>query len=197
MKLLFDFFPILIFFITYKLFGIYAATGIAILASIIQVLYFWLKFKRIEKIQTIELVLIIFFGGATLIFHDPWFIKWKPTAIYWMTALFFLLSSIFGEKTIIEKMLGSNVILSQKKWHQLNLIWIVFFIFMGIANLYVAYHFTTDAWVNFKLFGGTGITLLFVVVQAIFLSSSMITKKESDHCVVENLPIEPNNKEGI
>lgn len=197
MKLLFDFFPILIFFIAYKLFGIFAATGIAMLAALIQVLYFRMKFKRVENIQLVGLLLITVFGGATLIFHDPWFIKWKPTAIYWITALFFLFSSFLGQKTLIEKMLSTNVFLPKKKWHQLNLIWVLFFILMGIANLFVAYHYSTDTWVSFKLFGSTGITLLFVVIQAIFLSNNMIENKELEKKAIESLQTEPDNKEGI
>lgn len=173
MKLLFDFFPILLFFIVYKFFGIYIATAVAMLASLGQVAFYRLKFQRYEKMHVISLALIMVLGGATLFFHNPWFIKWKPTGIYWLSALVFLGSSFIGTKPIIQKMMESNVELSTKIWHRLNYAWILFFIVMGALNLYVAYNYDTDAWVNFKLFGGVGFTLLFVLIQAFYLTKHM------------------------
>lgn len=176
MKLLFDFFPILVFFICYKLFGIYAATAVAMVASLFQVIFYRLKHQRYEKMHLISLGLIIVLGGATLFFHNPWFIKWKPTGIYWLTALVFLGSSFIGQKPLVQKMMEGNINLPTKIWRRLNWAWMFFFICMGALNLYVAYSFSTDIWVNFKLFGGAGLTLVFVFLQAMYLTRHVIEK---------------------
>jgi intracellular septation protein len=176
MKLLFDFFPIVLFFIVYKLYGIYTATAVAMIASLSQVALYRLKFQRYEKTQLISLVIIMVLGGATLFFHNPWFIKWKPTGLYWLSAIVFFTSSFVGSKPLIQKMMDSNVTLASKIWHRLNVAWSLFFIVMGALNLYVAYNYDTDAWVNFKLFGGVGLTLLFVLIQALYLTKHMDEK---------------------
>jgi intracellular septation protein len=170
MKFLFDFFPILVFFICYKWFGIYAATATAMVLSIIQVAFYRIKYQRYEKMHLISLVLIVVLGGATLIFHNPWFIKWKPTAIYWLTAVVFLGSTFIGKKPIIQKVMENNITLPTPIWFRLSHAWTVFFAMMGIVNIYIAYHYDTDTWVNFKLFGGAGCTLLFVLIQALYLA---------------------------
>lgn len=177
MKLLFDFFPIVLFFIVFKLYGIYTATAVAMIASVSQVALFRLKFQRYDKTQLISLGIIIVLGGATLFFHNPWFIKWKPTGIYWLTAIVFMTSSFIGSKPLIQKMMEANVTLPSSIWHKLNAAWSLFFIIMGALNIYVAYHYDTDAWVNFKLFGGLGLTLLFVLIQAFYLTKHMDEKK--------------------
>ncbi len=168
MKLLFDFFPILIFFICYKFFGIYTATAVAMIASMLQVIFHRIKYQRYEKLHLISLGLILVLGGATLFFHNPWFIKWKPTGIYWLSSLVFVGSTFFGKKTLIEKMMDGNIKLPKKIWLRLNYAWAVYFVFMGALNLYVAYYFDTDFWVNFKLFGGAGCMLVFVFIQALY-----------------------------
>lgn len=170
MKLLFDFFPILLFFICYKFFGIYAATAVAMFASLFQVIFHRLKYQHYEKMHLISLSLIMVLGGATLFFHNPWFIKWKPTGIYWLSAIVFFGSSFIGKKPLIQKMMEENVSLPQIIWGRLNTAWAIFFIIMGALNIYVAYNYNTDFWVNFKLFGGAGLTLLFVFFQAIYLT---------------------------
>lgn len=176
MKVLFDFFPILLFFIVYKFFGIYVATAIAMLASLVQVAFYRLKFQHYEKMHLVSLAIIIVLGGATLLFHNPWFIKWKPTGIYWLSAIVFFSSGFIGKKPLIQKMMETNVSLTTQTWLRLNAAWTVFFLLMGALNLYVAYHFDTDSWVNFKLFGGVGFTLLFVLLQAFYLSKHMDEK---------------------
>lgn len=177
MKLLFDFFPILIFFISYKMFGIYTATTIAMAASLLQVIFYRVKHQRYEKMHLISLALIFVLGGATLFFHNPWFIKWKPTGIYWLTSLVFLGSSFFSSKPLIQKMMDGNISLPQKIWYRLNYAWAIFFVLMGAVNLYVAYSYSTDVWVNFKLFGGSGLTLIFVFLQALYLTRHLIEKE--------------------
>lgn len=160
MKLLFDFFPIVLFFIVYKFFGIYTATAVAMVASLTQVAFYRLKFQHYEKMHLFSLAIIMVLGGATLFFQNPWFIKWKPTGIYWLSALVFYGSGYIGSKPLIQKMMEANINLTTKIWYRLNLAWTLFFIVMGALNLYVAYHYDTDVWVNFKLFGGVGFTLL-------------------------------------
>lgn len=176
MKLFFDFFPIFIFFVSYKLFGIYNATAIAMVASFLQVAFYRLKYKRYEKAHLISLGIIFILGGATLFFHNPWFIKWKPTGIYWLSSLVFLGSAFIGNKPLIQKMMEGNISLPSNVWYRLNYAWTVFFILMGGINLYVAYYYSTDVWVNFKLFGGAGFTLIFVFLQAIYLTRHLIEK---------------------
>ncbi|STX51625.1 intracellular septation protein [Legionella busanensis] len=178
MKLLFDFFPVFLFFIGYKLFGIYVATAIAMVASLLQVILFRLRHQRYEKMHLFSLAIILVLGGATLFFHNPWFIKWKPTGIYWLTALVFLLSPVFATKPLIQKIMDSNISLPTKIWYRLNYAWSFFFIIMGTANIYVAYHYDTNVWVNFKLFGGAGLTLIFVFLQALYLTRHVLDKEK-------------------
>lgn len=177
MKLLFDFFPILLFFACYKLYGIYSATAVAMVAAVLQVVFYRVKHQRYEKMHLISLALIVVLGGATLFFQNPWFIKWKPTGIYWLSSILFLGSSFIGKKTLIQKMMEGNIELPAKIWHRLNYAWCVFFIIMGAINLYVAYTFDTDFWVTFKLFGGVGCTLLFVFIQAMYLTKHIAGKE--------------------
>lgn len=170
MKLLFDFFPILLFFIAFKLFGIYVATAVAIAASILQVTYVYLKNKRIETMHLVTLALIVILGGATLIFHDETFIKWKPSIVNWGFALAFLGSHFIGKKPIVRRLMDQALYLPEKVWNRLSYMWVVFFILSGIANIYVAYHYDTDTWVNFKLFGLMGLTLAFILIQGVYIS---------------------------
>lgn len=172
MKLLFDFFPILLFFIAYKVFDIYVATAVAIAASFVQVGYSWFKTRKIETMHLVTLVIIVVFGGLTLYLQDEQFIKWKPTVINWLFGFAFLSSQWLGEKTMIERMMGAsaNLELPGAVWRNLNLSWTLFFFVLGGVNWYVMSNFDTATWVNFKLFGMLGLTLLFVVLQSIYLS---------------------------
>ncbi|HAT8211979.1 TPA: septation protein A, partial [Legionella pneumophila] len=144
--------------------------AVAMIASLSQVALYRLKFQHYEKMHLFSLAIIMILGGATLFFQNPWFIKWKPTGIYWLSALVFFSSSYIGSKPLIQKMMETNINLTTKIWYRLNLAWTLFFIVMGALNLYVAYHYDTDVWVNFKLFGGVGFTLLFVLIQAFYLT---------------------------
>jgi intracellular septation protein len=170
MKLLFDFFPILLFFITYKFFDIYAATAVAIGASFLQVGISWFKTRKIELMHIVTLGIIVVFGGATLYLQDELFIKWKPTVINWLFGIAFLASQLFGERTIIERMMSANLTLPQPVWRRMNLSWALFFIVLGSVNVFVVYTFDTDTWVNFKLFGMLGLTFVFVLLQSVYLS---------------------------
>jgi intracellular septation protein len=170
MKLLFDFFPILLFFITYKVFDIYTATAVAIVASILQVLVAWLKTRKFETMHLMTLVIIMVFGGLTLYLQDEQFIKWKPTVVNWLFGFVFLSSQWLGDKTMIERMMGGNLTLPSTIWRTLNLGWTLFFFLIGGVNYYVMSYFNTDTWVNFKMFGMLGLTFLFVLLQSFYLS---------------------------
>jgi len=170
MKLLFDLFPVVLFFIAYKMYDIYVATAVIIVASVVQVGYFYLKHKRVEKMHIITLALILVLGGLTLILQDEDFIKWKPTIVNWGFALVFLGSHYIGQKPIVERMMGQAISLPSEIWIRLSWLWIAFFIISGITNLYVAFNYDTDTWVNFKLFGLMGMTIVFIIIQGIYIS---------------------------
>lgn len=177
MKLLFDFFPILLFFIAYKVFDIYWATGVAIAASFVQVGYSWWKTRKIESMHLVTLVIIVVFGGLTLYLKDEQFIKWKPTVINWLFGVVFLASQWLGDKPMIERMMSSNADLSLPPavWRNLNLSWTLFFFILGGVNWFVMTTFDTATWVNFKLFGMLGLTLVFVLLQSVYLSRHLPT----------------------
>jgi len=178
MKFLFDFFPIILFFIAYKMYDIYAATAVAIVAALAQTGLFWLKHRRTEKMHLVTLGLLLVFGGLTLALHDPVFIKWKPTVVNWLFAAAFLGSAFIGKATLVERMMSHAIKAPAPVWSRLNLAWVVFFLFMGAINLYVAFNFSEDTWVNFKLFGMMGLTLVFVFGQAFYLSRYMEAPEE-------------------
>lgn len=170
MRFLFDYFPIICFFIAYKLWGVYTATAVAMIASVSQVSLFWLYHRRFEKVHLITLAFVLVLGGSTLIFHNPIFIKWKPTIVYWVFTTLLLLSQYHHKRPILSRMLDDKIKLPKKIWNQLNLSWAIFFLCMGILNLYVVYHYSTDAWVNFKLFGTLSLMLIFMLLQAIYMA---------------------------
>lgn len=173
MKFLFDLFPVILFFIAYKLYDIYTATAVAIVAAMVQVFYTYMKHRRVEKMHLITAALILVLGGMTLAFHDETFIKWKPTLVNWGFAIVFWGSHYVGERPIIRRMLGEALTLPEAVWTRLSMLWITFFFFAGLANLFVAYTFDTDTWVNFKLFGLMGLTLIFILLQGLYLAKYM------------------------
>ncbi|NDP48047.1 MAG: septation protein A [Sulfuriferula multivorans] len=197
-KLLFDLFPIIIFFIAYKLGdanaeatrtfmaslglpqpvggiekpGIYFATLIAIVASIVQIGWVKLRGHKVETMMWVSLGIIVVFGGATLWLHDESFIKWKPTVLYWIFSGIIFGAAAFG-RNIIKNLMTAQMELPDPAWSRLNASWGGFFAFMGVANLIVAFNFSTDAWVNFKLFGSLGLMLVFVIGQSMMLTKYM------------------------
>jgi intracellular septation protein len=175
MKFLFDLFPILLFFVAYKMYDIYVATAVAIGAAFVQTGLFWLKHRKFEKMHVITLAILIVFGGLTLILRDPVFIKWKPTVVNWLFGATFLGSQFIGERPLVERMMGHAITVPGPVWRRLNWAWILFFLAMGLINIYVAYSFSEEAWVNFKLFGMMGLTLVFVFAQAFYLGRYMET----------------------
>lgn len=169
MKFLFDLFPVILFFLAFKLYDIFVATAVAIVAAIVQIGWLWFRRRQVDKMLWINLAVIVIFGGATLISQDETFIKWKPTVLYWLIATVLLLSNLIFRKNLIQAMLEKQIALPPYVWNRLNLSWIGFFLIMGCINLYVAFSFSLDAWVTFKLFGATGLMLVFIIVQMMVL----------------------------
>lgn len=170
MKFLFDLFPVILFFVAYKFAGIYVATGVAIVATFVQIGWVWFRHRKVDTMLWVSLVLITVFGGATLLLQDKTFIQWKPTVLYWLFAAILAGSIVFRKKNLMRSLLSEQMQLPDAAWDRMNVSWIGFFIFMGIANLAVAFNFSEDTWVNFKLFGGMGLMLAFVLVQGMLLS---------------------------
>jgi intracellular septation protein len=177
MKFLFDLLPVILFFVAFKLADIYVATGVAIAATFAQVGWLKLRRKRVEPMLWASLGIIVVFGGATLFLQDETFIKWKPTVLYWLFGAV-LAGAAAGRRNLIRAMLSDQVQLPEPVWSRLNWSWVGFFGFMGAINLYVAYNYSTDLWVSFKLFGGMGLMLLFVIAQAVVLSRFIDEKNE-------------------
>ena len=176
MHFLFDFLPIALFFIAYKLNGIYLATGIAIATSLIQTFWKYYNNQIITINHWATLGLVTVCGGATLFFHNDIFIKWKPTAIYWVFASVFLINQCWGEKLLVQQMMQNKLKLTADIWQRVQASWTLFFTSMGFLNLYVIYHFDTKTWVNFKFFGSTLLTLAFVSGQAFYMTKRAETE---------------------
>jgi intracellular septation protein len=170
MKFLFDAFPVILFFAAFKLYDIYVATAVAMAASIVQIGWVWLCHRKVDNMLWVSLGVIVVFGSATLLLQDEMFIKWKPTVLYWLFAGTLAVAAAWFKKNLIRSMLGEQVTMPDIVWTKLLVSWIGFFAFMGALNLLVAYNFSTDDWVNFKLFGGIGLMLVFVVLQALLLA---------------------------
>jgi intracellular septation protein len=168
-KFFFDLFPVILFFVAFKFFGIYVATAVAIAATVAQVTWTKLKHGKVSNMQWGSLVIIGIFGGATLVLQDETFIKWKPTVLYWLAGAAFLGALAFG-KNLIKAVMSEGLELPTHVWTKLCVAWGVFFLFKGTLNLWVAYNFPTDTWVNFKLFGGMGLMIAFVIAQALWLA---------------------------
>jgi len=201
MKFLFDLFPVILFFTAFKLAGanepaahefalhwlgpgiapsqapILIATAVAIIATFGQIIWVWLRHRKVDTMLWVSLAIIVVFGGATLYLHDETFIKWKPTVLYWLFAAALGGSALLFRKNLIRSMLAGQIELPDPAWNKLNLSWAGFFTCMGFINLYVAFNFTTETWVDFKLFGGIGLMLAFVIGQALFLAKYVEQKE--------------------
>lgn len=220
MKLLYDFFPILLFFIAYQLWGILPATAVIIVASIVQVGLFWLKHRRFEKMHLVSLGLIVVLGGLTLLLADKQFVMWKPTLVNWLFAAVFLGSHFIGDRPLVQRMLSGQIQLPTEIWRRLSMAWVGFFLISGAANLYFAFDYLDaetalrqaapmisesqiaelncevidssvqplcveasdreSLWVNFKLFGLLGLTLVFIILQALYLARYMEDEEEAE-----------------
>ena len=169
MKFLFDLFPVILFFVAFQLWDIYVATGVAIAATFAQIGWLALRRRRIDPMLWASLAIIVVFGGLTLALRDKTFIQWKPTVLYWLFGAALSGAALTG-RNLVRSMMQKQMQLPEAVWARLNWSWVAFFAFMGAANLYVAYNFSERAWVNFKLFGGMGLMLVFVLAQAALLS---------------------------
>ena len=170
MKFLFDLFPVILFFVAFKFAGIYVATAVAMGATVAQIAWVWFRHRKIEPMLWVSFGVIVVFGSATLLLQDETFIKWKPTVLYWLFAASLALAQLLFRKNLIRAMMEKQLQLPEPAWRRLLWSWAAFFLFMGVANLYVAFNYSTDFWVNFKLFGGMGFMFAFVIAQALFLS---------------------------
>ncbi|UCV16517.1 septation protein A [Quatrionicoccus australiensis] len=202
MKLLFDLFPVILFFVAFKysekspelaaswvasLLGsatvdlkqapILLATIVVIAATVAQIIWVRLRHGKVDKMLWVSLALVSVFGSLTLIFQNEAFIKWKPTILYWVFAGSIGFSSFILKKNAIKAMLGEQLTLPESVWNRLSLSWVAFFLFMGCLNLFIAFNFTTDTWVNFKLFGGMGLLFVFIVGQGLLLSKYVQEEK--------------------
>jgi intracellular septation protein len=171
MQLLIDFLPVVLFFIAYKLAGIYVATGVLIVGVLAQTALSWFRHKKVSPMLLTSAILVLVFGGLTLLVHDATFIKWKPTIVNWLFAAAFLVSQFIKGPTLVQRLMGEHLQLEPAYlWTRLNLMWVVFFVVCGTLNLYVAFTFSEATWVNFKLFGLFGLTLVFALAQGVWLA---------------------------
>lgn len=175
-KIFFDYLPIFCFFVAYFIWGIYVATAVTIAASFIQNIVYRIRHGRFEKTQLFTFFILLVMGGATLIFHNELFIKWKVTVVYWLFAAI-LLGSLWSKQTIMQRLLGEKLTLPNPIWRKLNMSWGIFFLFLGGLNLVIIRYFSTDSWVYFKFLGTLGLTILFVIGQAFFLSKHIDEKQ--------------------
>ena len=179
MQLFVDYLPILAFFGAYFYKDIYFATAVLMAVMPVVLVAQYLLTKNTNKIYIASTALVLVLGTATLMFRNPQFLFWKPTVLNWAIALVFLGSQFIGEKTIVERMMGTAASLHKEQWNKLNLMWVVFFVFVGGVNIYVAFTYSEEAWVKFKLFGMLGLTVLFVIVQTIWLTLVMNKNEEN------------------
>ena len=176
MQLITDFLPVIIFFATYRLSGdLFTATGALIAAVIVQTAVTWVRFRKLSPMALGSAALVIVFGGLTLILKNETFIQWKPTVFFWAVGVAFLASQWIGAKPLAQRLMASAVgdsigRIERSDWSKLNLAWVAFYLLMGAANLAVVFNYSQDTWVNFKVYGITGVTLVFVVAQTLWLS---------------------------
>jgi intracellular septation protein len=170
MNLLTDLLPLVVFFIFFKLHDLFVATGAALVTTILIFIYQKLRGIQISQNQVISLSALIILGGLTIFLQDERFIKWKPSIVYWGLAIICIISHYWGQKPLMQRLIGNQIQLSPIVWRKLNIAWSGFFIFMGILNVVMLNYLSTNAWVNFKIFGTMMITFVFVLLQSIYLS---------------------------
>lgn len=174
MKFFFDLIPVILFFIGFKFFDIFIATAIAIGATIALIIYAKIRHGRVEKMLLVNGAIISVLGGVTLLLHDKTYIMWKPTVLYWLLAAVLLVANLFFKKNFIQQMMGKMLNAPKTIWDKLNLAWVVFLVILGFVNLYVAFNYSENTWVNFKLFGVTSILFIFVIAQTLLLKQYLI-----------------------
>ncbi len=179
MHMLYDLIPVILFFGTFKFFGIYTATQVGIAATFVQVFTTrWFK-KKWDKMQVITLIAFLLFGGMTLYFHNPMFVKWKPTVVFAIFSLAIFYTQFFTQKPFIQRLMESAItesgnVVPEYVWKRLNFVWATFFLLLGLINIYVAYTFSLEVWVDFKFYGISGALILFSILQAVYLMRFMV-----------------------
>src|SRR5690606_2677200 len=168
MQVLIDFLPIIVFFVVYKIEGIYAATGALIVATGIQVAVQWFRQRTVNKLLLVSAGIVAVMGGITLALKNPVFIQWKVTVVYWLLATAFLVGATVLKKTLMERSMGHALELPRRMWRQMDLIWAVTFGALGAANIVVMYNYDQDTWVDFKVFGALGVTLVVLIAQVVW-----------------------------
>jgi intracellular septation protein len=169
-KLLLDFLPIAIFFIAYKLTDIYIATGVAIVATIVQIAFLRWKTGKVSPMQWLTLAIIVVFGGATIALRDPWFIKWKPSILFWSFAVALAAGQLFMKRNLLKMAMGTEIELPEVAWRGMTWSWCGFFAVAGAVNLWVAFRYSEEAWVNYHSFGQPGLMVVFVIGQALWMA---------------------------
>lgn len=184
MKFFFDLLPVILFFVAFKLYDIYVATAVAIGVTLAMIIYAKIRHGKIEKMLLINGAIISVLGGITLLLHDQTYIMWKPTVLYWLMAAVLLVSNQFFKKNFIQQMMGKMIHAPKPVWDKVNLVWVSFLILLGLLNLYVAFNYSLDIWVNFKLFGVTSLMFVFVIAHTIALRKYLIDPTEENNDVV-------------
>ncbi len=169
-KMLNDLLPAIVFFAVYKMYNIFYATAALIIITVAQVIYDYVVYRKIDKMKILIALLVIVFGGATLYFHNEEFIKWKVSIINWLLGFGLIVCTYIMKEPPMKKLLQDAVSLSEKQWRSINNSWGVYFIFLGTVNIIVALCYSTDIWMNFKMFGLMGMTIVFLIIQSIFIS---------------------------
>ncbi len=178
MKILIDFFPILLFFGAFKLYDIYIGTAVLMAATVVQMALIYGIDRKLQAMHKITLALVLIFGALTLALHDDRFIKWKPTVLYTAMAIGLAIAVWVLKKNFLKMLLGSQLTLPELVWMRLNLVWVFYCVFMAAINGYVAAYYSTEAWVNFKLWG-YAFPLVFIVGQGFYVSRYLIDDKET------------------
>ncbi len=206
MKFFFDLFPVILFFITLKiaeksasaslvlskimttlgiavavkpdLVPIMLATVAVVVGTVIQIVWARIVYKKIDAALWVSGLIVTLLGGMTLYFQDATFIKWKPTALYWIFSLVLFLADKMFKKNVIKTMMGKEIELPEGIWANLNLAWALFFLILGFLNLYIAFHFSIDTWANFKLFGTMGLMFVFIIAQSLLLNKYIVLKEK-------------------
>ena len=172
MKFFYDLLPVILFFVAYKMYDIFVATTVAIIATLAQIAIVYLKHRKLEKMLVFNGLMITVLGGLTILLKDKYFIMWKPSVIYWAFALALLFADQFFNRNLVQLALGKQMELSKIVWRKINIFTALFFIFLGFVNLFVAYNYSENTWVNFKLFGLTGLLFLYMIAIAIYISKT-------------------------
>lgn len=172
MKFFYDLLPVILFFVAYKIYDIFVATAVAIIATLAQIAIVYLKHRKLEKMLVFNGLMISILGGLTILLKDKYFIMWKPSVIYWAFALALLFADQIFNRNLVQLALGKQMELSKIVWKKINIFTALFFIFLGFVNLFVAYNYSENTWVNFKLFGLTGLLFLYMIAIAIYISKT-------------------------